>query len=169
LHVLTGSALYEHLDPRQGFHPEWNTYIFNFGRNEVRSFLQGSAKYWIEEFHADGIRVDAVSSMLYLDYGRKAGEWVPNIHGGNENLEAISFLKELNQQIYARHPGVMMIAEESTSWPGVSRPLYVGGLGFGFKWDMGWMHDTLDYFSKEPILPAISSSRSHLRICLRVV
>ena len=146
-----GSALYEHLDPRQGFHPEWNTYIFNFGRNEVRSFLQGSAKYWIEEFHADGIRVDAVSSMLYLDYGRKNGEWVPNIHGGNENLEAISFLKELNQQIYARHPGVMMIAEESTSWPGVSRPLYVGGLGFGFKWDMGWMHDTLDYFSKEPI------------------
>ena len=146
-----GSALYEHLDPRQGFHPEWNTYIFNFGRNEVRSFLLGSAKYWLEEFHADGIRVDAVSSMLYLDYGRKSGEWIPNIHGGNENLEAISFLKELNQQIYARHPGVMMIAEESTSWPGVSRPLYVGGLGFGFKWDMGWMHDTLDYFSKEPI------------------
>ena len=146
-----GSALYEHIDPRQGFHPEWNTYIFNFGRNEVRSFLLGSAKYWLEEFHADGIRVDAVSSMLYLDYGRKSGEWVPNIHGGNENLEAISFLKELNQQIYARYPGVMMIAEESTSWPGVSRPLYVGGLGFGFKWDMGWMHDTLDYFSKEPI------------------
>ena len=146
-----GSALYEHMDPRQGFHPEWNTFIFNFGRDEVRSFLFGSAKYWLEEFHADGIRVDAVSSMLYLDYGRKNSEWIPNIHGGNENLEAISFLKELNRQIYARHPGAMMIAEESTSWPGVSRPLYVGGLGFGFKWDMGWMHDTLNYFSNAPI------------------
>ncbi|MGA9722609.1 MAG: 1,4-alpha-glucan branching protein GlgB, partial [Candidatus Binatus sp.] len=146
-----GSALYEHIDPRQGFHPEWNTFIFNFGRDEVRSFLLGSAKYWLEEFHADGIRVDAVSSMLYLDYGRKNSEWIPNIHGGNENLEAISFLKELNRQIYARYPGVMMIAEESTAWPAVSRPLYVGGLGFGFKWDMGWMHDTLDYFDKAPI------------------
>jgi 1,4-alpha-glucan branching enzyme len=146
-----GSALYEHMDPRQGFHPEWNTFIFNFGRDEVRSFLLGSAKYWLEEFHADGIRVDAVSSMLYLDYGRKNSEWIPNIHGGNENLEAISFLKELNRQVYARHPGAMMIAEESTSWPGVSRPLYVGGLGFGFKWDMGWMHDTLNYFSNAPI------------------
>src|SRR5882762_6593694 len=146
-----GSALYEHMDPRQGFHPEWNTFIFNFGRDEVRSFLLGSAKYWLEEFHADGIRVDAVSSMLYLDYGRKNSEWIPNIHGGNENLEAISFLKELNRQIYARHPGTMMIAEESTAWPGVSRPLYVGGLGFGFKWDMGWMHDTLNYFSNVPI------------------
>src|SRR5580692_8374859 len=110
-----------------------------------------SAKYWLEEFHADGIRVDAVSSMLYLDYGRKRSEWIPNIHGGNENLAAISFLKELNRQTYARHPGVMMIAEESTSWPGVSRPLYLGGLGFGFKWDMGWMHDTLDYFTKQPV------------------
>jgi 1,4-alpha-glucan branching enzyme len=146
-----GSALFEHIDPRQGFHPEWNTFIFNFGRDEVRSFLLGSAKYWLEEFHADGIRVDAVSSMLYLDYGRKRSEWIPNIHGGNENLAAISFLKELNRQTYARHPGVMMIAEESTSWPGVSRPLYLGGLGFGFKWDMGWMHDTLDYFTKEPV------------------
>jgi 1,4-alpha-glucan branching enzyme len=146
-----GSALYEHEDPRQGFHPEWNTFIFNFGRDEVRSFLRGSAEYWIEEFHADGIRVDAVSSMLYLDYGRKNSEWIPNIHGGNENLEAISFLKELNRGIYARHPGAMMIAEESTSWPGVSRPLYLGGLGFGFKWDMGWMHDTLNYFSNAPI------------------
>ncbi len=146
-----GSAMYEHIDPRQGFHPEWNTFIFNFGRDEVRSFLMGSAKYWLEEFHADGIRVDAVSSMLYLDYGRKNSEWIPNIHGGNENLEAISFLKELNRQVYARYPGVMMIAEESTAWPGVSRPLYVGGLGFGFKWDMGWMHDTLDYFDKAPI------------------
>ncbi len=146
-----GTAVYEHIDPRQGFHPEWNTYIFNFGRNEVRSFLLGSAHCWLEDFHADGLRVDAVSSMLYLDYGRRAGEWIPNVHGGNENLEAISFLKELNQQAYARHPGVLMIAEESTAWLGVSRPLYVGGLGFGFKWDMGWMHDTLEYFTKEPI------------------
>ncbi|MGD0073244.1 MAG: 1,4-alpha-glucan branching protein GlgB [Candidatus Binataceae bacterium] len=146
-----GTALFEHIDPRQGYHPEWKTYIFNFGRNEVRSFLLGSAHYWLDEFHADGLRVDAVSSMLYLDYGRDNGEWIPNIYGGNENLEAISFIKDLNQQVYARHRGVMMIAEESTAWAGVSRPVYVGGLGFGFKWDMGWMHDTLDYFSKEPI------------------
>jgi 1,4-alpha-glucan branching enzyme len=146
-----GTALYEHIDPREGHSPEWNTYIFNFGREEVRSFLLGSALYWLEEFHVDGLRVDAVSSMLYRDYGRKPGEWVPNKYGGHENLEAIAFLKQLNQEVYARHPGVLMIAEESTSWPGVSRPVYVGGLGFGFKWDMGWMHDTLDYFSKEPI------------------
>jgi 1,4-alpha-glucan branching enzyme len=146
-----GTALYEHEDPRQGYHPDWSTYIFNFGRDEVRSFLLGSAHYWLEEFHADGLRVDAVSSMLYLDYGRKADEWIPNIYGGNENLEAISFLKELNQQGYARHPGVLMVAEESTAWPGVSRPVYVGGLGFGFKWDMGWMHDTLHYFTKDPV------------------
>ncbi|HEY6418638.1 MAG TPA: 1,4-alpha-glucan branching protein GlgB [Candidatus Binataceae bacterium] len=146
-----GTALYEHMDSRQGYHPEWHTYIFNFGRDEVRSFLLGSAHYWLHEFHADGLRVDAVSSMLYLDYGRKAGEWLPNVHGGNENLEAISFIKELNEQVYARQPGVQMIAEESTAWPGVSRPVYVGGLGFGFKWDMGWMHDTLEYFSKEPV------------------
>ncbi len=146
-----GSALYEHIDPRQGFQPEWNTYIFNFARDEVRSFLLGSAHYWLDEFHADGLRVDAVSSMLYLDYARKAGQWIPNEHGGNENLAAVRFLKELNEQIYAQHPGVSMVAEESTSWPGVSRPVYLGGLGFGFKWDMGWMHDTLEYFSKEPI------------------
>ncbi|HXN86684.1 MAG TPA: 1,4-alpha-glucan branching protein GlgB, partial [Candidatus Binataceae bacterium] len=146
-----GTALFEHLDPRKGFHPEWNTYIFNLARNEVRSFLLASAQNWLEEYHADGIRVDAVSSMLYLDYGRKNGEWIPNEHGGRENLEAISFLQELNRQAYAHHPGVLMIAEESTAWPAVSRPLYVGGLGFGFKWDMGWMHDTLDYFSMDPI------------------
>jgi 1,4-alpha-glucan branching enzyme len=146
-----GTALYEHVDPRQGYHPEWNTYIFNFGRNEVRSFLLGSARYWLDEFHVDGLRVDAVSSMLYLDYGRRSGEWIPNVHGGNENLEAVSFLRELNRQLYARYPGIATVAEESTAWAGVSRPIYVGGLGFGFKWDMGWMHDTLEYFSKEPI------------------
>jgi 1,4-alpha-glucan branching enzyme len=146
-----GTALYEHLDPRKGFQPEWNTYVFNFARDEVRTFLLASAHNWLSEYHADGIRVDAVSSMLYLDYGRRAGEWIPNQHGGRENLDAISFLQELNKQAYRQHPGVLMIAEESTAWPGVSRPVYVGGLGFGFKWDMGWMHDTLNYFSLDPI------------------
>ena len=146
-----GTALYEHLDPRKGFQPEWNTYVFNFARDEVRTFLLASAHNWLAEYHADGIRVDAVSSMLYLDYGRRSGEWIPNEHGGRENLDAISFLQELNRQAYRQHPGVAMIAEESTAWPGVSRPVYLGGLGFGFKWDMGWMHDTLDYFSLDPI------------------
>ncbi len=146
-----GTALYEHLDPRKGFHPEWGTYIFNFARDEVRTFLLASAHNWLSEYHADGLRVDAVSSMLYLDYGRKAGEWIPNEHGGRENLDAISFLQEMNKQAFRQHPGTTTIAEESTAWPGVSRPVYVGGLGFGFKWDMGWMHDTLDYFSLDPI------------------
>ncbi|HLX37431.1 MAG TPA: 1,4-alpha-glucan branching protein GlgB [Candidatus Binataceae bacterium] len=146
-----GTALYEHLDPRKGFHPQWNTYIFNFGRDEVRTFLLASAHNWLAEYHADALRVDAVSSMLYLDYGRNAGEWIPNEHGGRENLEAISFLQELNKQMYARYNGATTIAEESTAWPGVSRPVYIGGLGFGFKWDMGWMHDTLEYFSLDPI------------------
>ncbi len=146
-----GTALYEHLDRRKGFQPEWNTYVFNFARDEVRTFLLASAHNWLAEYHADGLRVDAVSSMLYLDYGRRAGEWIPNEHGGRENLAAISFLQELNRQAHLHHPGVLMIAEESTAWPGVSRPDYVGGLGFGFKWDMGWMHDTLNYFSLDPI------------------
>ena len=146
-----GTALFEHLDARKGHHPDWDTYIFNYGRNEVRNFLIASALYWLGQYHVDGLRVDAVASMLYLDYGRNEGEWIPNQHGGRENVEAVDFIKALNQAAYARNPGIMMIAEESTSWPAVSRPIYLGGLGFGFKWDMGWMHDTLDYFSKDSI------------------
>lgn len=146
-----GTALYEHLDPRQGRQPEWNTFVFNFGRTEVRNFLRASATNWLGEYHGDGLRVDAVSAMLYLDYGRKEGEWIPNLHGGRENLDAISFLQELNRSEFGRFPGIAMIAEESTAWPAVSRPVYVGGLGFNLKWDMGWMHDTLSYFSKDPV------------------
>jgi 1,4-alpha-glucan branching enzyme len=146
-----GSALYEHADPRQGSHPDWGTLVFNFGRHEVRNFLIANALYWLEEFHIDGLRVDAVASMLYLDYSRKEGEWVPNAYGGRENLDAVGFLKEMNETVYASHPGVVTVAEESTAWPAVSRPVYLGGLGFGFKWNMGWMHDTLEYFGKEPI------------------
>ncbi len=146
-----GTALYEHLDPQQGYHPEWNTYIFNFGRNEVRNFLEASALCWLGDYHADGLRVDAVASMLYLDYARRPGEWRPNKYGGRENLDAVSLLKQVNETVYRANPGIMMIAEESTAWPGVSRPTYLGGLGFGFKWDMGWMHDTLNYFSRDPI------------------
>jgi 1,4-alpha-glucan branching enzyme len=146
-----GTPLYEHADPRRGEQPDWGTYVFNFGRTEVRNFLVANAVYWLEEFHVDGLRVDAVASMLYLDYSRKDGEWVPNEYGGRENLDAISFLQEANATCYKRVPGITMIAEESTAWPGVSRPVYLGGLGFGFKWNMGWMHDTLNYLSHDPV------------------
>jgi 1,4-alpha-glucan branching enzyme len=146
-----GTHLFEHADPRKGIHPDWNSLIFNFGRNEVQSFLMSSALFWLNVYHADGLRVDAVASMLYLDYSRKQGEWIPNQFGGKENLEAIGFLRRFNEDVYKNHPDVQTIAEESTSWPMVSRPNYVGGLGFGMKWDMGWMHDTLNYMSKDPI------------------
>jgi 1,4-alpha-glucan branching enzyme len=146
-----GTALYEHADPRRGAHPDWGTLVFNYGRHEVRNFLISNALFWLREYHVDGIRVDAVASMLYLDYSRREGEWVPNQFGGREDLEAVSFLKELNEVIYGHEPGIISAAEESTAWPGVSRPTYLGGLGFGFKWNMGWMHDTLAYFQQDPI------------------
>jgi 1,4-alpha-glucan branching enzyme len=146
-----GTALYEHADPRRGSHPDWGTLVFNYGRHEVRNFLLANALYWLEEFHADGLRVDAVASMLYLDYSREPGEWMPNRYGGREDLEAASFLRELNAVVHGTHPGVTMIAEESTAWPGVSRPTEGGGLGFTFKWNMGWMHDTLHYVEYEPV------------------
>jgi 1,4-alpha-glucan branching enzyme len=146
-----GTHLYEHADPRQGFHPDWNSYIFNYGRREVQAFLISSALFWLDYYHADGLRVDAVASMLYLDYSRKEGEWFPNRFGGRENLEAIDFIKKLNETAYSYFPDIQMIAEESTAWPMVSRPTYLGGLGFSMKWNMGWMHDTLSYFSRDPI------------------
>jgi 1,4-alpha-glucan branching enzyme len=146
-----GTPLYEHPDPRRGEHPDWGTLIFNYGRTEVRNFLVANAVYWLEEFHADGLRVDAVASMLYLDYSRKAGEWVPNAQGGRENTDAVALIQEVNSTCYRRAPGVMMIAEESTAWPGVTRPVHLGGLGFGFKWNLGWMHDTLSYMSLDPV------------------
>ena len=151
LYQFDGSSLYEHEDPRQGYHPDWKSYIFNYGRNEVRSFLISNAVYWLDRYHADGLRVDAVASMLYRDYSRNAGEWLPNIYGGRENLEAISLFKELNEEIYRSFPDVQTIAEESTAFPGVSRPSYLGGLGFGMKWMMGWMNDTIKYFEKDPM------------------
>ncbi len=151
LAYFDGTALYEHADPRQGYHPEWSSQIFNYGRHEVRSFLLSSALFWLDKYHIDGLRVDAVASMLYLDYARKEGEWIPNEHGGRENIHAIQFLRQLNEAVYRDFPDTQTIAEESTAWPMVSRPTWVGGLGFGMKWNMGWMHDTLDYFSHEPV------------------
>ncbi|MDH5640597.1 MAG: 1,4-alpha-glucan branching protein GlgB, partial [Nitrospira sp.] len=151
LATFDGTHLYDHADPRRGYHPDWHSRIFNYDRTEVRAFLFNSALFWLDKYHIDGLRVDAVASMLYLDYGRKPGEWIPNEFGGHENLGAVSFLKELNILVHREFPGAMTIAEESTSWPGVSRPTYTGGLGFTFKWNMGWMHDMLNYFSRDPI------------------
>jgi 1,4-alpha-glucan branching enzyme len=151
LGYFDGTHLYEHDDPKQGIQPDWNSYVFNYGRNEVRGFLLSNAMFWLDKYHVDGLRVDAVASMLYLDYSRKQGEWVPNRYGGRENLEAIDFLRQLNTEVYSKFPDVLTSAEESTAWPMVSRPIYVGGLGFGYKWDMGWMHDTLRYTSNDPL------------------
>jgi 1,4-alpha-glucan branching enzyme len=151
LRRFDGTALYEHEDPREGEHAEWGTLVFNLGRHEVRNFLIANALFWLDKYHIDGLRVDAVASMLYLDYGRKAGEWIPNRYGGNENLAGIDFFKRFHETVYSLFPGCFTVAEESTDWAGVTSPAYLGGLGFGFKWDMGWMHDTLLYFSKDPI------------------
>jgi 1,4-alpha-glucan branching enzyme len=151
LAYFDGTHLFEHADPRQGFHPDWKSYIFNYGRNETRCFLISSALFWYDKYHIDGIRVDAVASMLYRDYSRKEGEWLPNEYGGRENIEAVNFIKKLNLEVYKNYPDVQMIAEESTAWPMVSKPTFLGGLGFGMKWNMGWMHDTLEYFAKDPI------------------
>jgi 1,4-alpha-glucan branching enzyme len=151
LGYFDGTALYEHEDPRRGEQPDWGTLIFNYGRNEVANFLIANALFWLDKYHIDGLRVDAVASMLYLDYSREQGEWVPNQFGGNENLEAVTFLKRFNEVVHRLHPGVLTAAEESTAWPMVSRPTYVGGLGFSMKWNMGWMHDILQYFSRDPI------------------
>jgi 1,4-alpha-glucan branching enzyme len=165
LHYFDGTHLFEHSDPRQGFHPDWKSHIFNYDRNEVRAFLLSSAMFWLDHYHVDGLRVDAVASMLYLDYSREHGEWIPNEFGGRENLGAIQFLRALNSDAYGTFPDTQMIAEESTAWPMVSRPTYVGGLGFGMKWDMGWMHDTLDYMSRDPV----HRSYHHGRLTFRAI
>jgi 1,4-alpha-glucan branching enzyme len=165
LAYFDGTHLFEHADPRQGFHPEWNSAIFNYGRAEVRNFLASSALFWLDKYHVDGLRVDAVASMLYLDYARRDGEWIPNRHGGRENLEAVSFLRSLNEAVYRDHPDVQMIAEESTAWPMVSRPAHLGGLGFGMKWNMGWMHDTLRYFQQDPIHRKYHHDRLTFGLC----
>jgi 1,4-alpha-glucan branching enzyme len=164
LGYFDGTYLFEHSDPRQRIHPDWDSLIFNYGRKEVQSFLLSSALCWLEKYHADGLRVDAVASMLYLDYGRRDGEWIPNEYGGRENLEAIAFVRRFNEEVYKNYPEVQTTAEESTAWPMVSRPLYVGGLGFGMKWDMGWMHDTLDYMSRDPIHRAYHHSKLTFRM-----
>jgi 1,4-alpha-glucan branching enzyme len=164
LGYFDGTHLYEHADPRQGIHPDWNTYAFNYGRNEVQSFLLSSALFWLDKYHADGLRVDAVASMLYLDYSRKEGEWIPNQYGGRENLDAIAFLRRFNEEVYKSYPGAQTVAEESTAWPMVSRPTYVGGLGFGLKWDMGWMHDTLEYMSQDPLFRKYHHSKLTFRM-----
>ena len=161
-----GTALYEHEDPRKGEHQDWGTLIFNYGRHEVVNFLLANALFWCDRFHVDGLRVDAVASMLYLDYSRRPGEWIPNQYGGRENLEAIEFIRQFNHLSHTEFPGVMTIAEESTAWPQVTRPPYVGGLGFSFKWNMGWMHDTLGYFSHDPVHRQVPSERSHVRDAL---
>jgi len=165
LALFDGTHLYEHANPQQGYHPEWKSLIFNYGRHEVRAFLLSSALFWLDKYHIDGLRVDAVASMLYLDYARSSGEWVPNVHGGRENLEAIRFLHALNEAAYRDHPDVQVIAEESTAWPMVSRPVHVGGLGFGMKWNLGWMHDTLRYFSQDPIHRRHHQDRLTFSIC----
>jgi 1,4-alpha-glucan branching enzyme len=164
LGFFDGSHLFEHADPRKGFHPDWNSYIFNYGRNEVQSYLISSALFWLDKYHADGFRVDAVASMLYLDYSRKDGEWIPNQYGGHENLEAIAFLRRFNEEVHANYPQALTIAEESTAWPMVSRPTYTGGLGFDMKWDMGWMHDTLEYMSREPIHRSFHHNKLNFRM-----
>jgi 1,4-alpha-glucan branching enzyme len=164
LAYFDGTHLYEHGDPRQGEQREWGTFVFNFGRHEVCNFLLSNALFWLDQYHVDGLRVDAVASMLYLDYARKDGEWVPNQYGGRENLEAIAFLRRLNEAVYAEFPDTLTIAEESTAWPMVSRPTYLGGLGFGFKWDMGWMHDTLSYFNLDPVFRRFHHSQLTFRL-----
>jgi 1,4-alpha-glucan branching enzyme len=164
LGFFDGTHLFEHADARKGFHPDWNSFIFNYGRNEVQSFLISSALFWLDKYHIDGFRVDAVASMLYLDYSRKDGEWIPNPYGGNENLEAIAFLRRFNEEVHSKYPQTLTIAEESTAWPMVSRPTYTGGLGFDMKWDMGWMHDTLEYMSKEPVHRSFHHNKLNFRM-----